>query len=793
MKKKILSLLTAFAMVFGIIAAPFTSASAAEKQDTKTVTLHKILQPKDVFKDWPQNGTTTGKDSKEYVGEDITQKTIENYGKENAANSKSTIESFFGTGSKEIDGVYFAWQKEVLTGYKKNEEGELVDKNNQVIKAGVKDYKDLSEEEKKSAVEVKEWKYIDANGNVATEQDPKAEGFKDAVLGGLTGEQTDPATGYKFDTSKLPTGDYQIQEIPELSTYTGEDKETLTGTKAVPVVIHLPLANKDGAVKDAHVYPKNTEEKPTTNKDFSDQFNEEHENGRDAGTEESTQVNNPTDKTKDQKSHNVGDKIPYTIKTTIPVNAKYATAYWSDEMTEGLTFDKNLKITLNGITLVSTVDYEVTDGVNGFKASLTEAGLKKVNGQATVQTLVLTYTATLNDKAVKQIPESNDVTFHYGNNESEGNTPIPTKPNDNGDLKVTKTWDNGEWAEGEKAKFVLVDAQTGKQVTKDNLVAPAKKDGQSEEDYKKVLEDFDAYKNNTGKYAENKGFNAVVEIGYDAEQGGSHTWKYLDKDKQYKAIEINRDNGENAEYKKGKNGEIIVVNHKDNTQNINPTEPKVKTGEKKFVKRDKNTDERLDGAQFIVSAQIDNVTKYLVKKSAEDIAKQENTIEEKRTALENAAKAYKEATTEEDQAAKLKAFENAQNELNEAILANVNYTWTTKKDDATVYESKNGGQVLIDGLKDGTYKLIETKAPDKYALPSNAEWTFKIGEGDENDDFYDVAQEKVEGAAKDATRIDNTLVSIPQTGGIGSLIFIVAGLAIMAGAFVAYKRSQATA
>ena len=65
MKKKILSLLTAFAMVFGIIAAPFTSAKAAEgdaKPDTnistkpdaktETVTLHKLMMTTQELTDW---------------------------------------------------------------------------------------------------------------------------------------------------------------------------------------------------------------------------------------------------------------------------------------------------------------------------------------------------------------------------------------------------------------------------------------------------------------------------------------------------------------------------------------------------------------------------------------------------------------------------------------------------------------------------------------------------------------------------------------------------------------------
>lgn len=740
MKHKILSFLTAFAMVFGIIAAPFVNASAADNQGTKSVTLHKILQPKSVFDNWPQNGTTTGKDSKEYIGDDITKKTIENYGQEGKENaSTSTIESFFGTGSKEIDGVYFAWQ----------------------YNAGTKDNPD--------------WKYIKGKMSQSKKYNDGAE-LKEGKLqeatdvkqamGGLTGN-----TGFKFDTSELPAGDYQIQEIPSLSTYTGANKETLTGTKAVPVKIHLPLANKDGVVENAHVYPKNTEEKPTTNKDFSDQFNDKQKDGRDAGTEEASQVNNPTEKTKDQQSHNVGDKIPYTVKTTIPVNAKYATAYWSDEMTEGLTFDKNLKVTLNGITLVPTVDYTVEDGTNGFKASLTEAGLEKVNGKDTVQTLVLTYSATINSKAVTQIPESNDVTFHYGNNKSEGNTPIPTKPNENGDLEVKKTWDNGEWAAGEKATFVLVDAQTGEQVAAKDLVAP---NGNAEDPT------FKAYKEN----ADGNGFSATVDIGYNV-NGGSHTWKYLNKDKQYKAIEINRTNGENAEYKKGTDGQIIVVNHKDNTQEINPTEPKVKTGEKKFVKRDKNTNERLANAEFVVSAQIDNETKYLIEKTEEEIKKQEKAITDARTALDTAVENYKKAKEDTEKATALAAFEQAQTNLNNAILANVKYYWSTDKSKAKKYKSNKDGQVIVEGLKNGHYTLIETKAPDKYALPDNAKWNFEIGGTSDLTDVYDVANEKTDKYPKDAIRMDNTLVSIPQTGGIGSIIFIVAGLTIMG--LAAYK------
>ncbi|VMN54129.1 cell wall surface anchor family protein [Streptococcus pneumoniae] len=65
---------------------------------------------------------------------------------------------------------------------------------------------------------------------------------------------------------------------------------------------------------------------------------------------------------------------------------------------------------------------------------LTDAGLAKVNDQNAEKTVKITYSATLNDKAIVEVPESNDVTFNYGNNPDHGNTPKPNKPNENGDL-----------------------------------------------------------------------------------------------------------------------------------------------------------------------------------------------------------------------------------------------------------------------------------------------------------------------------------------------------------------------
>lgn len=69
----------------------------------------------------------------------------------------------------------------------------------------------------------------------------------------------------------------------------------------------------------------------------------------------------------------------------------------------------------------------------------------------------------MNSLAVADIPESNDITYHYGNHQDHGNTPKPTKPN-NGQITVTKTWDSQPAPEGVKATVQLVNAKTGEKV-----------------------------------------------------------------------------------------------------------------------------------------------------------------------------------------------------------------------------------------------------------------------------------------------------------------------------------------
>ncbi|MDU4447450.1 MAG: SpaA isopeptide-forming pilin-related protein, partial [Anaerococcus vaginalis] len=116
------------------------------------------------------------------------------------------------------------------------------------------------------------------------------------------------------------------------------------------------------------------------------------------------------------------------------------------------------------------------------------------------------------------------------------------------------------------------------------------------------------------------------------------------------------------------------------------------------------------------------------------------------------------------------------------------YEWkeaTTAPTDAVVLVSDSEGRLEITGLEYGDYKLEEKQAPKGFAK-LNGTVDFKVEKGS-----YDSKQAegeldyKQEGTQVFGKQIKNKLVSIPQTGGIGSIIFVVAGLMIMG--LAAYK------
>lgn len=686
---RILSFLTAFAMVIGVLVAPFTSANAAETgepeqpkseaTETESVTIHKILLTKEAL-------GAHNKDKK-YDG-----------------NAIQNIKDFFGdTNAKEIDGVYFKLQK---------------------AKAGVTN-PDVNKDE--------DWEDV-------AEKDGKTKG----------------EAGLTLDTTGLK-GTYRIVEDLEKSTYKGDDGELLAASKAVPTLLTLPMVNEQGIIKEGHVYPKNTQEKPEIDKNFAA--------NNDLGTVKDEQDNQKAgaayenyQKEKATVTADLGKTIPYEVKTKIKKDSHYKKLVWNDNMTKGLTYQKDLTVEGAGLT---ADDYFVTETDRGFTLVLKDSGLTKVENAAKTADveIKLTYSAKINGEAVVDQPELNDIALDYANKPGKDSEPKEFTPGKK-EITMKKSWD----------------------VTGDQTVTEADKG-------------VTAYFTLQKKNAEDK-WEDVETVEKTDKDNFEVKFSNLDEKGTYRIVESVK--GYEADYQKynPETGEIEIVDHKDtdNPEKLNPTEPKVQLGGRKFVKtnnEDKGSAklERLAGAEFYVK---NAAGKYLV--AAKKDAK---AVTDAKAELDAAVKAYNDLKADEQKGEKgtaaKKLINDKQDAYNKAFVANAtDYTWGEKNDtNVVVLTSDAEGRFEIKGLeyKEG-YKLEEKTAPKDYAKLQSDE-SFNVNDGSYASTDAELQYNKDNAEGGYGLQIKNKKVSIPQTGGIGSLIFIVAGLAIMGVAFVAMKKKNA--
>lgn len=623
-----------------------------------------------------------------------------------------------------------------------------------------------------------------------------------ATANGLTNGVTNATGDDGLVSVTLPSGLYWVVEAE-----TPTNPKSVSDAIAVPFALTLPFTltetvgtHEKGTawLKEINIYPKNIlSGKPTVKKFFTEDENgNKIKNGTPVGPEYAQYLQD-----KDKISKNVGEVAHYKVTTDVPQNSIAPYLTWSDTMSKGLEYQKDLKITVTyknakqenkPFTIPTDAGNTKTETVSGFVLSLLTKKDNTINNSKDLEiqpgvkfidaikrgpvTFTLTYSAKVTSYAIDDKPLENNITFTPGKHDPKE---PKVQPNPQGEITVTKTWDDENTIpEGTIVTYYLKDDQG------------------------KVIADITLDKNSKGKT-----FDLGDGIKFIVDDTNWYSGKFtgLDKDKNYTFEE--KVNGYVPEYGTPQDGALTLKNKK-NPDSITPKPPVVITGERKFVKTDSTAGtNKLSGAKFIVKNDNGrtNKGKYLALKSDE-------TAQVAKTAYEAADKKYNDAIANYNkernkpgvdditvkisidgneytgktnifaEIAKLKAdrdkkFKEAKN----------NYYWEADEKKALVFTSNDQGQIYVSGLAYGDYELIEIQAPDGYAKLKDP-IQFKInGQPGTNNIKYDQND-----TANNALKVVNRKLTIPQTGGIGTAIFAVVGVALMAGAVIAMKkRSEA--
>lgn len=123
----------------------------------------------------------------------------------------------------------------------------------------------------------------------------------------------------------------------------------------------------------------------------------------------------PFEKTADKTDVEVGQTVNYTVTGKVPDYTGFTSYTYkvTDTMSDGLTFKKDVKVTVGGtdVTTACTVTYDANENANSFTVTVPVLDNKYTIGAE----IKVTYSATVNEKAIAVVSE-NKAELTYSNN-----------------------------------------------------------------------------------------------------------------------------------------------------------------------------------------------------------------------------------------------------------------------------------------------------------------------------------------------------------------------------------------
>ncbi len=165
----------------------------------------------------------------------------------------------------------------------------------------------------------------------------------------------------------------------------------------------------------------------------------------------------PFEKTAPEKSVEVGQTVHYTIKGKVPDYTGFDeyTYAITDTMSEGLTFKKDVTVTVSGadVTTACTPTYDVEKNANKFTVSI------PVKNYPIGAEILVTYSAVVNEKAVATV-STNEAKLTYSNDptdkESKDTKPAEKHKVYSAKITIDKYWtDKGQEKPLENVGFKL--------------------------------------------------------------------------------------------------------------------------------------------------------------------------------------------------------------------------------------------------------------------------------------------------------------------------------------------------